>query len=445
MHCARSLSALAATLCSVSAPAQVDLVVADLVGVTHWTGAGAVGGVRAYSFGLQTCNWGTAPASWNANTPAHPAFVQNIHRVSAAGIEQIGMGFAFHAYFPLQGAFCTPCNASGGFFLGDGCSTTDTSSILGQQQTLGPRSGVNASTGALVFPLPATACAGAACERVQVNESDLLHAGATYIAETVVAHAEDAAAANGANNATYRRMQFAAGFGATFSAPAVAEEPAVNAWREHGAAGAPDTRVRLWSVDVPGDGRFAMGARATQVSGTDWRYDYAVENVNSDRSAGAFAVPHAGAPVSALTFRDVDYHSGEAYDPTDWAGAAGASEVRWASTQTFAQNQDANALRWGTLYNYGFTASAHPVFGRATIELFKPGGPASVAVFTVIPGPPPCPGDATGDNAVTFADLNTVLTYFGGAGAPVAGDVTADGVVNFADLNVVLGNFGNGC
>lgn len=56
-----------------------------------------------------------------------------------------------------------------------------------------------------------------------------------------------------------------------------------------------------------------------------------------------------------------------------------------------------------------------------------------------------CPGDTNGDNAVNFADLNTVLSQFGLTGAGLSGDVNHDGVVNFADLNTVLSNFGGVC
>lgn len=60
-------------------------------------------------------------------------------------------------------------------------------------------------------------------------------------------------------------------------------------------------------------------------------------------------------------------------------------------------------------------------------------------------GDAPCPGDANGDNAVNFADLNIVLSQFGQSGAGLAGDVTGDGAVTFADLNLVLSQFGLVC
>jgi hypothetical protein len=56
-----------------------------------------------------------------------------------------------------------------------------------------------------------------------------------------------------------------------------------------------------------------------------------------------------------------------------------------------------------------------------------------------------CDGDANGDGAVDFADLNTVLGSFGQSGPSVAGDVNLSGAVDFADLNTILGNFGLRC
>ncbi|MGD9692727.1 MAG: hypothetical protein AB7G17_06010 [Phycisphaerales bacterium] len=56
-----------------------------------------------------------------------------------------------------------------------------------------------------------------------------------------------------------------------------------------------------------------------------------------------------------------------------------------------------------------------------------------------------CAGDATGDNMVSFPDLNAVLSTFGQSGSCLSGDVNRDGAVNFADLNMVLSAFGTSC
>lgn len=58
-----------------------------------------------------------------------------------------------------------------------------------------------------------------------------------------------------------------------------------------------------------------------------------------------------------------------------------------------------------------------------------------------------CPGDATGDATVDFADLNVVLSNFGvsGPAGSVPGDLDNDGDCDFSDLNIVLSNYGVSC
>lgn len=58
----------------------------------------------------------------------------------------------------------------------------------------------------------------------------------------------------------------------------------------------------------------------------------------------------------------------------------------------------------------------------------------------------PCVGDFNGDFAVTFPDLNILLSNYGqNVPAGESGDATNDGVVTFVDLNIMLSQFGLGC
>jgi hypothetical protein len=192
------------------------------------------------------------------------------------------------------------------------------------------------------------------------------------------------------------------------------QEPAIFAWKFF------DPTVELSQVDVgPTDGVFWVGAKVTDNGDGTWHYEYAIHNLNSDRSARAFRVPVInGTEVIHIGFRDINYHSGEPQSPTDWNRILDTSttphNVLWETTETFAENVNANALRWGTTYNFRFDANVPPTSGPATIELFKPGTPASVVVTTLVPvmcnsngecdlGEPAC--DCPGDCPPPLAEL----------------------------------------
>ena len=82
----------------------------------------------------------------------------------------------------------------------------------------------------------------------------------------------------------------------------------------------------------------------------------------------------------------MDYHSGEPYVDTDWTITVdnGAGLVSWSS-ETYAVNPNANALRWGTMYNFWFDADKEPTQDSATLDLFLDGTPESV--HTTVPAP----------------------------------------------------------
>jgi hypothetical protein len=155
------------------------------------------------------------------------------------------------------------------------------------------------------------------------------------------------------------------------------------------------------------EGLFVLSAKATSLGGGIYHYEYAVENLTNNRGAQSFTVPMpAGTVVTNVGFHDVDYHSGEPFDGTDWTPTVGATSVSWATT-TYDVNPNANALRWGTLYNFRFDANIAPGFATITIGLFKPGVGSTATVTSVAPNP--CVGAADGaacsdGNACTQVD-----------------------------------------
>ena len=58
--------------------------------------------------------------------------------------------------------------------------------------------------------------------------------------------------------------------------------------------------------------------------------------------------------------------------------------LNWSS-ETFAQNQNANAIRWGTLYNFRFDSNKPPQAASATLGFFKTGSPITVSIQAPTP------------------------------------------------------------
>src|SRR5262249_14768246 len=159
--------------------------------------------------------------------------------------------------------------------------------------------------------------------------------------------ADDALAGNGLNNYTHRRITIASATATPVNAAATQRmRPAIEAWKDIDPA---VTEVNADYIESNLTARFIVSAKATDNGNGTWNYEYAVFNLNANRSGRAFSVPVAGcATLTAVGFHDVAYHSGDgingvAFDGTDWTSTVSGGQISWA-TQTYAQNQSANAL-----------------------------------------------------------------------------------------------------
>ncbi|MCL4222037.1 MAG: hypothetical protein KJZ65_11790 [Phycisphaerales bacterium] len=408
-----------------------DLIVADIPTGVHW---GSVDGVHAFSFGQRICNLGDARAQFTANTNAHPVFTQNLYRLSGGRFEQIGLSFAFHGIFALEQNFCGSCSPVGGGSLGPGCSDVNSASIVGSQQALGPRSEIDPQTGDFPYPFTGSGQTGDAIfRRLQAREPDLETPGAQYFVETLCVAPDEAPEAIN-NNTSWRRVSVAAGFNITPTGSTVREQAGIFAWAAHSGA-------TVQAVDVPGDGRFFVGSFVTSRGDGTWSYEYAVQNLNCTRAGGGFRVPGHGASITDIGFHDVDYHSGEPFDGSDWPGQVTAEAVSW-STVRYDVNPNANALRWGTLYNFRFVADRPPRGGVGTLTLFAPGDPASVQVIIDVPTGS-CAPDWNHDGVLDFFDVAAFLDAFS-LGNEQA-DLTGDGLFDFFDVLEYLRDYSAGC
>src|SRR4029077_9883412 len=154
--------------------------------------------------------------------------------------------------------------------------------------------------------------------------------------------------------------------------------------------------------------------KVTNPSAGVWHYEYAVYNENLDRGIQSFSVPFGpGVNISNIDFHAPPQEPGwandgtqnnQGYSSTPWNVTQDASSITW-STETFAQNQNANAIRFGTLYNFRFDADQSPNPTNATVGFFKTGSPMGALVQAPggVPTPTPSPTPTASPTATATA------------------------------------------
>ena len=431
-----------------------DVIAGSITGPQKW---GTIGGVTSYSIGTESCNIGDEDLLWddelNDGTPAnlHPLMGQNIFRLKDGRFEQLGQSWLKHAFLALNlsGLCSNNCQPSslGSNGLGPGCNDPYSAGLNGSQTGLGPKFEVNPVKGEYPWPFTGDGQSGNSLyKRIQVNNDDLnpsLNPGALYFGEGQYISPDDAAAGNDDNNASYRRINVGSfsggGYNLSFTGSTQRGKPAIQAWQDF------DPAVTLEYFDVPFDGRYIVGYKVTDNGDGTWHYEYAIQNLNGDRAAGSFSVPiGAGVTVTNVGFHDVDYHSGEPFDNTDWNATVTSDSVTWSSPNPHSVDPNSNALRWGTLYNFRFDADSPPENVDTVLGMFKPSATNEFA----IPGAGPasladCVADTNGDGVLSPADFSAWVAAFN-AMAPEC-DQNDDGACSPADFSAWVSNYNAGC
>lgn len=382
-----------------------DVVVGDLSGLAQF---GSQAGTQVgLAVGTDSCNFGVQNLHWFANPDNdHPVIPQNLYRMSGGAtnderFEQIGQSSVKHAFTALTNNICSlGCNGVGGSNLGSGCSDPYSAS-LNAGPNLGSRAWINPFTGA--YPRNDSATPNNShtghthtgpSHRILTEVADLIPAqnpGATYYAEGqyitpheyawCTAHPGEC---NMYNNVSYRRYNVtnsASPF--TFSAVGATQrqKAAISAW-----PGATLVEIR---PDPANDGIAILAYKITQPTPGTWHYEYAIYNQILDRGISSFSLPAGnGVTISNIGFHAPPQHPGWAADGTTgstgfagtpWAGTQAGGAVTWSS-ESLAQNPNANAIRWGTLYNFRFDSNRPPAFQWATVGFFKTGAPMQVLI-----------------------------------------------------------------
>ena len=361
-----------------------DVIVGSLPNVSSYGTDGS--GIYAYAVGTTSCNIGDMELDWIASNNQHPVIGQSLYKLHEGRFTHVGQSWLKHGFTALQGTVCGSCSpsSSGGSALGIGCSDPYGSGLNGSQGGLGPKYQVNATTGEFPYPPASPPYPPTIGRRIQVHEDDLnpaLNVGAQYFVEGHYVTLDDAEWGNAENNASYRAANVSSGgnYDLSLFGPTVREEPAIYAWAAN------DPEVVIQTVDIPGDGRFVVAYKTTLNPGGTWHYEYAVHNINSHLSMQKLALPvDASVTLINTGFHDVDYHSGEPFVGTDWDFQRTAAITSW-ECETFATNENANALRWGTLYNFWFDADSEPIDHLATLVTFRDGGAAQTQFPIKVP------------------------------------------------------------
>ena len=376
-----------------------DVIVGDMPTMQQFGSAGTQVGV---AIATTSCNAGTIDLDWFALPQTdHPVIPQNLYRMSGGAdnterFEQIGQSWLKHAFTALtQDACGFGCNGVGGAHLGSGCSDPYSASLNGGQNGIGSRAWVNPFTGA--YPSTANNHSShshdGVSHRVRVEIDDLnqnLNQGATYFAEAqyVTPHEytwcqDHPGQCNMYNNVSYRQFSVTGTTSFSFSplGSTARMRPAFMAW-----TGMTFNQIE---PDPGNDGLWFMAYKVTNPSPGLWHYEYALYNENLDRAIQSFSVPMGpGVNISNIGFHAPPQEPGWANDGTlnnqgyssaPWTVTQAPDSITWSS-ETFAQNQNANAIRWGTLYNFRFDADQPPQEASAMVAYFKTGSPTMAAI-----------------------------------------------------------------
>ena len=396
-------AATAAALTASIASAQGDMTV-HRMGYSGSNGNamnyyGQSGGIAAYSVASQSCNIGNQDLVWTSGSGQnHPVISQNVYRLKGRRFEQLGQSWLKHG-------FCALCEGGCGNGTGGGCAPVlrpgcaDTYGAgLNDGSNGGPKYAVNPTVGDHNHSTPNPSGNTTTRGRLQVAVNDItpsLNVGATYIVEGCYIHYEDHQNGFAHNNATWRTVNFTSGLSMQGDGNSINNvgESCVYGWQSE------DAGVQIAAITNANEGGsgingyYQCASRVWDNGDGTWDYVYVVNNQNSGQGADEFRIPWGGSgSLTNVWFNDVDYHSGELQDGTDWTMTTDASHIIWSCPQTYAQNPNANAINWCTAYSFGFTANAGPNSGVGELDMFEP-GVGSTLLF-----PLDGPGAGSGDN-----------------------------------------------
>ena len=325
--------------------------------------------------------WSIAPAPAYAPVVGpHPYLVLHLYRLVNGVFEQIGRSDVKHAFYATN----TGCSRTGGQVFFPGCSDVYGIGNNADQFYFSPRREVTAFTGhweSLGSHFDASPVNNvrdhedhtddAFVHRLTVAESALQTPGAQYYVEAWYVVAGDV---NLTNSMGYRRVTPKLSgntWGFTFNSNLTAG-PAIDVW----AGTEPVSNGTGSSSIVTGEGLVKVASRTTDLGAGNYRYSYALMNVDFDRQIRSFSIPLLpGGGVTTPTF-----HDGDANTANDWQAVITAEAITWTAPS-------GSALDWGTLNSFSFLATASPSTAVARFSVLEPGAQDVITAVAARPEP----------------------------------------------------------
>ncbi len=379
-----------------SAQAGPDIVVhqvgvdgGDTNDIHYW---GTANGIRAYSLATQSCNVGDQTVIWQSNNTNHPVISQEMYRLKDGRFEQIGQSWLKHGFCAVSEPGCGSCQSTPCSSLGIGCADTYWAT-LNDGASGAPKYEQSPASGQITYPYSSPTGSSAIRGRLQVHEEDIdpaQNAGAEYFCSSVYLSEHDHSNGNAANNSSWRKLNVVSATNIDGGGPTNVGMSPPYAWRAEDNSVVVTKVTNMNEAGAGVHGFYFVGHNVDANSDGTFTFNYVVYNLNSTQGCSDFSVPlNPTAQLTDIYFNDVEYHSGELQDNTDWTHSISGGEIKWECTETYAQNQNGNAINWGTMYSFGFTTASAPQDVTATLGMFEPGVSSLLTTPVKGPGDPP--------------------------------------------------------
>ncbi len=343
------------------------------------------------------------------NNDQHPYLIWNLYRVNDGQLQQIGASGVKHAFLTTN----VGCgNVFGNHILSPNCSDTYGTGNNDATNDLGPRNEIVPATGrwGRCFSIFDTNCDGNENgvgssqyqNRMISRESQLALAGSTFFTDSWYVIQDDVNIFNTMGHRT-ATLSHSGSAWSIATQGAFTLGPVIDSWVN------PTTNPTQNVLLKTGEGNIKVAVKVktldacpagSGLSGTCYRYDYAVHNfdlaravlntsppanaganlqVISNKGVVSFSIPRggdAGVHLDTGHFADIDITSGN-----DWTGAVSAGAATWTAPA-------GNELNWGTLFRFSLvtTIAPDPAFTRSvTFGMPAAGGPSSYTIDLMVP------------------------------------------------------------